>query len=105
MCKHHDTLQFLVAVAPNSSIIYILPAYTGCISDKELTVHCGYLDNVPPCTVLMCDKVFQIEDECSARRITHYIPTGKRAMSQMGNVEVSKTNRIAKMRILVEQVI
>ena len=67
----HDTLKFWVAVAPNSSIIYILPAYTGHVSDKELTVHCGYLYNVPPYTVLMCDKGFQIEDECLARRITH----------------------------------
>ena len=40
-----------------------------------------------------------------SKKNTHYIPLGKRGMSQMGNVEVSKTNRIAKMRILVEQVI
>ena len=103
--KHHNTLKFLVAVAPNSSITYVSPAYTGRISDKELTVHCGYLEHVPPYTVLMCDKGFQLEEECTARRITHYIPPGKRGMSQMGSVEVAKTNKIAKMRILVEQVI
>ena len=40
-----------------------------------------------------------------ARQITHYIPPGKRGMSKMGNVEVAKTSRIAKLRILVEQVI
>ena len=36
---------------------------------------------------------------------SHYIPPGKRGMSQMGSVEVAKTNKIAKMRILFEQVI
>ena len=41
--KHHNTLKFLIAVAPNSSIIYISPAYTGRISDKEITVQ---LDNL-----------------------------------------------------------
>ena len=102
--RHQNTLKLLVTVTPNSSITYVLLAYTGRVSDKELTVHCGYLDSVPPYTVLMRDKGFQIEDECSARRITHYIPPGKRGMSQMGNVEVSKI-RIAKIRILVEQVI
>ena len=60
---------------------------------------------VPPYAVVMCDKGFQIEQECDARSITHYIPPGKRGMSQMGNVEVAKTKRIAKLRILVEQVI
>ena len=103
--KHHNTLKFLIAVAPNRSIIYISPAYTGRISDKEITVHTGYLDMVPPYTVVMCGKGLQIEQECAARRITHYIPPGKRGMSQMGNVEVAKTKRIAKLRILVEQVI
>ena len=33
--KHHNTLKFLVAVAPNSSITYVSPAYTGRISDKN----------------------------------------------------------------------
>ena len=53
----------------------------------------------------MCDKGFGISEECDARKITLYVPPGKRGMSQMGRVEVAKTNRIAKLRILVEQVI
>ena len=41
----------------------------------------------------MCDKGFIISDECLARRITLYVPPGKRGMSQMGNEEVSKTKK------------
>ena len=48
----------------------------------------------------MCDKEFGINEECGARRITLYVPPGKGGMSQMGHVEVSRTNRIAKLRIL-----
>ena len=92
-------------MAPNSSILYISPAYSGRISDKDITNHTGYLDMVPAYSVLMCDKGFQIEQECLGRQITHYIRPGKRGMSQMGNVEVAKTSHIAKLRILVEQVI
>ena len=103
--KHHNTLKYLVAVAPNSSIVYVSKAYTGRISDKEITVPTGYLDTIPPYLALMCDKGFNISDECLARHITLYVPPDKRGMSQMGNEEVSKTNRIAKLRILVEQVI
>ena len=51
--KHHNTLKFLIAVALNSSVIYISPTYTGRISDKEIKVPTGYLDMVPPYTVVM----------------------------------------------------
>ena len=94
-----------MGVAPNSSIVYVSKAYTGRISDKEITVLTGFLDTVPPYSSVMCDKGFNISEECAARRITLYVPPGKRGMAQMGNEEVSKTNRIAKLRILVEQVI
>ena len=103
--KHHNTFKFLIGVAPNSSIVYISKAYTGRISDKEITIDTGYQDNVPSYSIIMCDKGFGISEECDARRITLYVPPGKRGMSQMGHVEVAKTNRIAKLRILVEQVI
>ena len=103
--KHHNTLKFLIGVAPNSCIIFISKAFSGRISDKECTIDCGYLDEVPACSTIMCDKGFDITDECDACHITLYVPPGKRGISQMGNAEVAKTNRIAKQRILVEQVI
>ena len=103
--KHHNTLKYLIGVSPNSFIVYVSKAYTGRVSDKEITVLTEYLDTVPPYSVVMCDKGFNINEECAARRISLYVPPGKRGMSQMGNAEVSRTNRIAKLRILVEQVI
>ena len=36
--KHHNTLKFLVCVAPNSAITFVPKAYTGTISDKEITL-------------------------------------------------------------------
>ena len=44
--KHHNTLKFLIGVAPNSCIIFISKAFSGRISDKERTIDCGYLDEV-----------------------------------------------------------
>ena len=34
--KHHNTIKFLVEVAPNSAITYVSPFYTGRISDKKI---------------------------------------------------------------------
>ena len=46
-----------------------------------------------------------MQEECAVCHITHYVPPGKCGASQMSSVEVAKTNRIARLRILVEQVI
>ena len=36
--KHLDTLKFVVSVAPNSTITFILKAYSGRISNKATTL-------------------------------------------------------------------
>lgn len=103
--KHHNTGKFLVAVAPNSTITYISPIYGGRASDKAITLDCNFLDNLEPHDLLQADKGFNLQDECSARLITLQVPPGKRGTSQMSAAAVAKTSRIAKLGILVEQVI
>ena len=53
----------------------------------------------------MANKGFNLFDECTARNIHFIVPPGIRGASQMTPSEVSKTSAIAKVRILVEQVI
>ena len=53
----------------------------------------------------MTDKGFSLFDECAGRNITSIVPPGKRDTSQMTPAEVSKTSSIAKVRVLVEQII
>ena len=103
--KHHNTMKILIAVAANSTIIFVSKAFGGSISDKELTSQSKFLDTLEPYTSLMADKGFGITEECAARRIMLIIPPGRRGQSQMLTRDVQKTNSIAKMRILVEQVI
>ena len=103
--KHHNTMTIPVAVVPNSSIIFVSKAYSGSISDKALTNRCNCLDRIGPYCQLMAEKGFNIADDCSSRCIELTIPPGKRGQSQMLPKVVKKTNSIAKVRILVEQVI
>ena len=85
--------------------MFISLAYPGSISDKEITKQPGYLDMMEPYIELMVDKGFNISNECVAKRIYVVVPPGKRGSSQMLPSEVTKTNKIAKTRTLVEQVI
>ena len=103
--KHHNTIKFLVAVAPNSTIIFLSKFYTGRISDKKLTLDSKFLDLVPRYSTVMADKGFNLMDECTARHIYFNVPPGRRGTSQMTPADVIKTSSIAKVRILVEQVI
>ena len=103
--KHHNTVKFLICVAPNSSITFISKAYTGRISDKKITQECNFLDEIPAHCSIMADKGFNLSDECTARNIHFIIPPGKRGSSQMSPSSISKTSSIAQVRILVEQVI
>ena len=56
-------------------------------------------------TELMTHKGFNISNECAAKRICVVISPGKPGSSQMLPSEVTKTNKIAKTRTLVEHVI
>ena len=53
----------------------------------------------------MIDKGFDIKEECAARFIAVHVPPGNSGQSQMLPKDINKTNDIAKLRILVEQVI
>ena len=98
-------MKFLISITPSSFINFISEAYTGRISDKALTNDCGFLDTVPPYSRIMADEGFNIATECAARSIYFTVPPGKRGTSQMTPRDVEKTSDIAKLRILVEQVI
>ena len=103
--KHHNTAKVLISVTPNGLIAFASDAYGGSISDKQLTMDSGYLDLVDPHTEIMVDKGFNIIEECAARFINVHVPPGKRGQSQMLAKDLRKTTDVAKLRILVEQVI
>ena len=103
--KHHNTIKFLISITPSSFITFVSEPYTGRISDKAITNECGFLETVPAFSMLMADKGFNLIDECCARNIEFVVPPGKRGTSQMSPYEVKRTSKIAKVRILVEQVI
>nr|XP_047122961.1 uncharacterized protein LOC124806259 [Hydra vulgaris] len=103
--KHHNIMKFLVSVTSSSFINFVSEAYTGRISDKAITLDCDYLTKFPPYSSIMAYKGFNIAIECAVYRVTFISPSGKRGTSQMTPEEVVKRSNIAKLRILIEQII
>ena len=60
---------------------------------------------LPRYSNIMADKGFNLFDECAAQCLHFTVPPGMRGASQMTPAEINKTSAIAKVRILVEQVI
>ena len=46
--KHHNTINFLIAVSPQGVISFILKDWGGRVSDKYLTENCGLFDHLLP---------------------------------------------------------
>ncbi|CAN7999688.1 unnamed protein product [Ixodes hexagonus] len=46
--KHHNTVKYLIGIAPQSVITFISTGWGGRTSDKHLTEHCGVLDKLLP---------------------------------------------------------
>ena len=103
--KHHNTGKFLVAVAPNSAITFCSQVFNGRASDKSITKESGFLNHLEPYDMIQADKGFNIQDECAARHVHLHVPPGKRGQAQMSVAATNKSSRIARLRILVEQVI
>ena len=103
--KHHNTLRFLVCVVPNYAITFVSKAYTGRISDKAITLKSEFLGIISRYSSIMAGKGFNIANDRAARCIHFIVLPGKRGAIQATPSDVNKTSSIAKMRILVQQVI
>ena len=60
--KHHNTVKFLIDIAPHGVITYISKAWGGRTSDKYITENSEILDNLQPGDVILADRGFSIEE-------------------------------------------
>ena len=104
--KGHTTFKFLVAVAPNGTIVYLSDAFQGSISDKEIVRQSGFLDYLDPGDEVMDDRVFFfIKDMMmlNERQVKLIIPPFLGSRNMFTPQEESLTKDVAKQRIHVER--
>ncbi len=93
--KHHNTVKFLIGIAPQGVISYISTAWGGRVSDKYLTEHCGILNKLLPDDIVLADRGFDIEDSVAAFRAQLHIPAFTKGKKQLTTLEVEGTRSIA----------
>ncbi|XP_061111886.1 uncharacterized protein LOC133137570 [Conger conger] len=103
--KGTNTAKYLVAVAPNGLIMFISDAYVGRSSDKYITMDSGFLDYLRVGDEVMADQGFTIRDLLHERKVRLNIPAFTHKCGQLTNEEVTRTRRVANVRIHVERAI
>ena len=72
---------------------------------KKITLKFVFLDTLLRYSNIIADKGLNLFDECAIRCLHFTVSPGRRGALQMTSAEINKTSAIAKVRILVEQVI
>lgn len=103
--KHHNTVKYLVGIAPQGAITHISRGHGGRDSDKLVTETSGILNNLYPKDVVLADRGFTISDSVAIHSATLAVPVFTRGKKQLYFDEVEKTREIANVRIHVERVI
>ena len=103
--KNHQTLKALIGIAPSGAISFISELYTGNISDREIVIRSGLLDQEFQCgDSVMADKGFTISDLLPLG-VSLNIPPFLGQNSQMSAEDVVMTQTIASVRIHIERAI
>ncbi|XP_077993128.1 uncharacterized protein LOC144447095 [Glandiceps talaboti] len=103
--KHHNTVKFLIGIAPQGGVSFISKGWGGRVSDKYLTEHCDLLQNLVNGDIVLADRGFDIADSVGYYCATLKIPAFTKGKSQLPALEVETTRKIAHVRIHVERVI
>lgn len=103
--KHHNTLKFLVGIAPTGYITFLSNTYGGRASDRHIVLDSNFLDILERGDQVMADRGFQIKEDLLLKFCSLVVPPGARIKSQFTEKEVKKTKEIANLRIHVERAI
>lgn len=104
--KQCNTIKYLVSSTPDGIVNFISEGFGGRISDLEIVKHSGYLDILPPNSVVMADRGFKsIESLLSGKKCRLVRPPSVSDGQEMSAEDVHFTKQVAALRIHIERVI
>ena len=103
--KSHNTVKYLISIAPQGFVNFISKGWGGRTSDKHLTENCGYLNYLLPGDTVLADRGFTLKDSVAMYGAKLEIPAFTKGKAQLSSSEVNQTRHIASVRIHIERVI
>ena len=93
--KHHNTVKFLIGIAPQGVITFISRGWGRRVSDKYLTEHCGILEYLLPGDQVLADRGFTIQEVIALRQAEAKLPSFTRGRKQLSQLEVESSRTLA----------
>lgn len=104
--KSRNTVKGLLACTPSGQIAFISKLFTGSISDRELTLRSGFLQQAHNKGAMwLVDKGFQIQDLAEPLGVQVNMPAFVGKSSQLDAKDVFHTQVVASERIHIERAI
>lgn len=103
--KQHNTVKFLIGIAPQGVVSFISKGWGGRVSDVHLTENCGLLHHLLPGDLVLADRGFNIQESVSMYCAEVKIPPFTRGKKQLSKFEVDSSRQLSRVRIHVERVI
>ncbi|XP_055509316.1 uncharacterized protein LOC129707898 isoform X1 [Leucoraja erinacea] len=103
--KHHNTIKFVLGIAPSGAISFVSAALEDSGTDNTITLSSNFFDHLLPGDVIFADRGFDMKDcagfyGCEAEILA--ITSGKAELSAL---DVEKSREFAHLRIHVKRVI
>ncbi|XP_077492149.1 uncharacterized protein LOC144103257 [Amblyomma americanum] len=103
--KHHNTVKYLIGIAPQGVVTYISRVVGGVGARVTRSLQCGVLNNLNPGDYVLADRGFTIGDSVGLHCAKLVIPAFTKGKPQLSACEVEKTRKVANVRIHVEFII
>lgn len=103
--KHHNTVKYLIGIAPQGVITFISKGWGGRASDQHITENSGFLDLLLPGDQVLADRGFNIQESAGLYCAEVKLPPFTRGKKQLDKVDVDFARQLSRVRIHVERVI
>ncbi|XP_060789859.1 uncharacterized protein LOC132894265 isoform X6 [Neoarius graeffei] len=103
--KSHNSSKYLIGIAPQGVVCFVSQGWDGHCSDKHITEHCGFLDELLPGDLILADRGFDGGDAVGLPSANVNVSAFTRGTSQMSALDVEGTRALASARIHVERII
>uniref|UniRef100_A0A8C4QWV8 Zgc:113019 n=1 Tax=Eptatretus burgeri TaxID=7764 RepID=A0A8C4QWV8_EPTBU len=104
-CKHHNTVKFLIGMAPQGMITFLSKSWGGRASDGCITANCGLLDKLLPQDIVLSGRTYDVSKSAGHMRAEPKVPAFRKGDNQLCPIEVELTNRTAHVHMHVERVL
>ncbi|XP_067275446.1 uncharacterized protein [Pseudorasbora parva] len=100
--KSHCTFKAMVGMSPHGALTFVSALFEGSMSDREVFRQSGITSLLTPDMAIMVDKGFLVDDLVPG---PVHRPAFLSKKAQMSEVDVLKTQSIARLRVHIERLI